>query len=92
MVADSIMGPYSNLENPTHGVNPHNQLGPEKTFGGQISFIIPLAGKKDAFIAMFDVWKPEHPIDGLYIWLPIEMRGGQPIIQWRDRWDLSRFD
>lgn len=92
MVADSIMGPYTNLENPTHGVNPHNQLGPEKTFGGQISFIIPIAGKKDAFIAMFDVWKPEHPIDGLYIWLPVEMRGGQPIVQWRDHWELSHFD
>jgi len=79
------------LANPAQGVNPHTGLGPDQTFGGQISFIIPVAGKRDACIAMFDIWKPEAAIEGLYVWLPIEMRDGQPVIQWRDRWSLSHF-
>jgi beta-xylosidase len=91
LVADAITGPYTSLENPTQGVNPHNGLGPDKTFGGQISFIIPVVGKNDAFIAMFDIWKPELAIEGMYIWLPVEMRKGQPVIQWRDRWSMSHF-
>ncbi len=89
MVADVITGPYTSLENPTQGVNPHTGLGPDKTFGGQISFILPVDGKPDSFIAMLDVWKPENAIDGLYIWLPLEVRDGQPVIQWRDRWSLT---
>jgi Glycosyl hydrolases family 43 len=92
LVADAIAGPYRSLENPAQGVNPHNGLGPEKTFGGQSSFIIPVEGKKDAFIAMFDLWKPQRPIEGLYIWLPMEIRNGQPIIKWRDRWSMSHFE
>ena len=92
LVADAITGPYTSLENPTRGVNPHTGLGPDQTFGGQISFVIPVVGKRDAFIAMFDVWKPERPIEGLYIWLPVEMRDGQPVIQWRDRWSMSQFN
>lgn len=92
MVADAITGPYTSLANPTQGVNPHTGLGPDQTFGGQISFVIPVSGKRDAYIAMFDVWKPELAIEGLYIWLPIAMRDGQPVIQWRDRWNLSHFE
>lgn len=91
LVADAIAGPYKSWENPVKGVNPHNGLGPEKTFGGQNSFIIPVAGKKGAFIAMFDLWNPERPIAGLYVWLPMEIRDGQPVIQWRDQWSMSRF-
>jgi len=33
-VADSIWGPWQALGNPCVGVNPQNNLGPEKTFGG----------------------------------------------------------
>jgi|GEM_PF-1440822 len=91
LVADAISGPYTSLANPAQGVNPHTGLGPDKTFGGQISFIIPVVGKRDACIAMFDIWRPEAAIEGLYVWLPIEMRDGQPVIQWRDRWSLSHF-
>ncbi len=92
-IADSINGPYIELVNPTFGVNPHNGLGPEKTFGGQISCIIPVQGKKDAYIAMFDVWQPDNPITGGYIWLPITFNSkNQPEILWRDSWNFSFFD
>lgn len=91
-VADSINGIYQNIGNPTKGINPITGLGPEKSFGGQISFIIKVEGKKDAYIAMYDVWEPEMPIKGKYIWLPLIFKNGVPVIEWRDSWDLSFFD
>ncbi len=92
MVADHIWGPWKELENPCTGVNPHNQLGPEKTFGGQSTFILPVQGKPGAFIAMFDIWRPKDAITGGYIWLPITFEKDRLTITWRDRWDLSVFD
>ena len=91
-VADSLQGQFTDLGNPTFGINPHNGLGSEKTFGGQISSIFPVQGKKDAYIAMFDTWMPENPIKGGYIWLPVSFRNNQPEIRWKDKWDLSFFD
>jgi hypothetical protein len=90
--ATNLTGPYRSLGNPTKGVNPHNGMGPELTFGGQISFVIPVAGKKNAYIAMFDLWKPAMPIEGLYVWLPLTFDSGKPIIQWHTEWDLSLFE
>lgn len=89
--AKNIFGPWKPLGNPCRGVNPHNGLGPEKTFGGQSTFILPVAGKKDGFIAMFDVWNPQNLIDSRYIWLPVEFEDGKIIVRWRDEWDLSVF-
>ena len=85
-VASSIYGPYRNLGNFTRGVNPHNGLGPEKTFGGQISFVIPVHGKPGAYIAMFDVWNPEENAAAVYIWLPLAFEEGKPIVRWIDAW------
>jgi hypothetical protein len=63
----------------------------EKTFGGQSTFIIPVQGKKNAFIAMFDVWKPNNPFESRYIWLPIKFENDIPVIEWQDEWNLSIF-
>lgn len=90
-VADKLAGPYKELPNPCRGVNPIHQLGPDKTFGGQSTFVYPVAGRKDAWIAMFDINKPEGPIHAGYIWLPIEFEAEQPVIRWRDSWSLSVF-
>lgn len=92
MVADNIFGPWKMLGNPCRGVNPHNRLGPELTFGAQSTFILPVQGKNDAFIAMFDVWTPRNPIDGHYIWLPVRFENEKIIVEWQDRWDLKVFD
>ena len=92
MVADNILGPWKMLDNPSRGTNPHNELGPDKTFGAQSTFILPVHGKKDAFIAMFDVWQPRNPIDGKYIWLPVKFDENNIIVQWQDQWDLSFFE
>lgn len=92
-VADNIFGPYTSKGNPCAGVNPDTEMGPELTFGGQSTFILPVEGKQDAFIAMFDLWRPRNPIDGRYIWLPIEFDDNEKmIIRYRDKWDLSVFD
>ena len=91
-VADSIWGPWKELGNPTEGVNPQNGLGPEKTFGGQSTFIFPVQGKKDAFIAMFDLWRPDNAIDGRYLWLPMRFEDDRFTISWASKWDLSFFD
>lgn len=89
--ADTINGVYTDTGNPAKGINPYNNLGPEKTFGGQISYIIPVKGKKDAYIAMIDIWKPDEPINGLYIWLPLKFIDGKPVITWQNEWNLSVF-
>ena len=89
--ADRVTGPYRALGNPCRGVNPHNSLGPEKTFGGQSTFVYPMPGRRNAWIAMFDINRPQDPITSGYIWLPVEFEGDRPVIRWRDVWDLSLF-
>jgi hypothetical protein len=91
-VAPSIWGPWTECGNPCVGINPMNRLGPEKTFGGQSTFILPVQGKHDAFIALFDLWRPDNAIDGRYVWLPMRFTDAGFTITWRDTWDLSVFD
>lgn len=70
--ADNICGPWTRHGTPCRGE------GAEKTFGGQGTFILPVDGQ---FIFMADVWRPEHPSDGRYIWLPIRYDNGQPYVE-----------
>ena len=90
-VANSIWGPWKELGNPTEGTNPRNGLGPEKTFGAQSTFILPVQGKPDAFIALFDLWRPDNAIDGRYLWLPMRFKDDRFTIAWASQWDLSFF-
>lgn len=85
-VADRIAGPYHPLGNPCQGVNPHNQLGPEKTFGGQSTFVMPAPWNPDEWIAMFDIWNPQDPINAGYIWLPFRLEKDNPVIRWQTEW------
>ncbi len=90
-VADSIWGPWKELGNPCSGVNPKNNLGPERTFGGQSTCILPVHGRPGAFIAMFDIWRPKDHVTGGYVWLPMTFEKDRFTITWRDSWDLSVF-
>ncbi|MBN1936598.1 MAG: family 43 glycosylhydrolase [Anaerolineae bacterium] len=85
-VADSIWGPWTELGNPCIGPNS------EITFGGQSTYILPVAGRADALIAMFDLWRSEDAIDGRYMWLPVEFEAGRIVLRHREAWDLSVFD
>jgi hypothetical protein len=51
-----------------------------------------VAGRTNAFIFMADRWKPENPIDGRYVWLPIRFKDGRMVLEWRDTWSLDDFD
>jgi len=85
-VADDLMGPWTSLGNPAVGE------GADLTFDSQSTFIVPVQGKENAFIFMADRWRPENAIDGRYVWLPVKMEAGRPILEWQDQWDLSHFD
>ncbi len=91
-VAESIWGPWQSLGNPCVGINPENSLGPEKTFGGQSTFVYPVPNKPGAFIAMFDMWRPRNPIDGRYLWMPVQFTDEGFKIEWMSQWNLSYFD
>ncbi|HSJ69033.1 MAG TPA: hypothetical protein VK921_15215, partial [Anditalea sp.] len=79
-------GPWKPLGNPAKGKDA------DKTFHSQSTYILPVEGKKDAFIFMADRWTPNNAIDGRYIWLPIEMVNGFPVIRYHIKWDLGYFD
>ncbi len=82
--APSIWGPWTQHPNPC--------VGPaaDKTFGGQGTYVLPVAGRTDAFIFMADMWRPQHPSDARYIWLPIAFGAdGTPVIEWRDSWRID---
>lgn len=91
-MADSVWGPWRELGNPCTGTNPHNGLGAELTFGGQSTYILPVAGRPGAFIALFDLWRPKDAISGGYAWLPITFAADRMTIAWHDTWDLSVLD
>lgn len=85
--APSMFGPWKELGNPCVGKDA------ELTFHSQSTYILPLHGKKDAFIYMGDRWTPKNAIDGRYIWLPVQFdESGIPYLEWMDEWDLSFFD
>ena len=79
--ASSIWGPWTQHPNPCIGPNA------DKTFGGQSTFILPLGN--DQYLFMADIWRPKHPSDARYIWLPIEFEGETPKLIWRDAWNLE---
>jgi hypothetical protein len=78
--------------NPCRGRNPANGLGPDKTFGGQSTYLMPVPGRRDAWIAMFDVWKRDNLIRSGHIWLPVKFEGDRMVIEWHDKWDLGAFE
>jgi beta-xylosidase len=84
-VADSIWGPWTELNNPIKGVNPNNDLGAEKTFGAQSSCIFSIQKHDDTkHVAMFDVWRPQNHTDGRYLWLEMSFHQNHYEIQWQN--------
>ena len=41
---------------------------------------------------MADRWTPDNPIDGRYIWLPVQLIDDKILLKWEDKWDLSVFN
>lgn len=85
--ATNIMGPWTKLPD-----TPCTGPKAETTFDGQSTYILPVAGKKDAYIFMADIWRPKHPSDARYVWLPITFQSdGTPVVAWRDAWSPASF-
>ena len=83
--ASNIYGPWKQYDNPCQGTNK------EKTFGGQSTFLLQVEGLKNAYIFMADEWRPKHPIDSRYIWLPVLFKNNIPYIAWIPKWNLDVF-
>jgi hypothetical protein len=71
--------------------NPTVGPGSDKTFNSQSTYVLPVAGRRGAFIFMADRWNPDNLEDSRYIWLPISIHADKLEIQWHDQWDLSIF-
>ena len=41
---------------------------------------------------MADRWNKTDLQDSRYLWLPLRIVDGRPVVEWADRWDLSVFD
>lgn len=85
-VADSIMGEWTVLGNPCTGQDA------DKTFFAQSTFVIPVAGKKNAYIAMFDRWNKHNLGDSRYVWLPLLIDENEISIPWSPSWNMSVFE
>ena len=87
-VADSIWGPWREAGNPWRGPEAKASI----SYGTQSTFVLPVAGRPGPLIFMADVWRPNNPIDGRYVWLPIRWQNGLPVLEWCSEWDLSVFE
>lgn len=77
-VADSMLGKWVLMDNPCKGSDA------DSTFFAQSTFVLPIAGKPDVFMSMFDRWEKTDLIHSTYIWLPLKFEGDKPVIQWQN--------
>jgi hypothetical protein len=81
-VADSMLGEWTPLGNPCVGEDA------DKTFYGQSTYVQPVIGRPDLYVALFDRWNKTDLPDSRYIWLPLRFVGGKPEIVWRKKWSF----
>lgn len=82
-IADSMMGTWRVMGNPCRGDDA------DKTFFAQSTYVLPVVGKEDSYIAMLDRWNKLELIDSRYIWLPIIFERETITIPWFERWNTS---
>ena len=84
--APRMTGPWTTQGNPLVGPDA------EWTYFGQSAYVLPVAGRRDAFILVLDRWKSTNLRDSRYLWLPVRFQSTKMVVEWWDRWDLSVFD
>ncbi len=84
--APRITGPWTVQGNPLTGPDA------EWSYFGQSTHVLPVAGRRDAYVLMLDRWKSTNLRDSRYLWLPMRFEGTKPVVEWWDRWELSVFD
>lgn len=62
------------------------------TYNSQSYYVFQVPGKDKAYIYMGDRWNRNDPEKSHFVWLPISMRSGYPVVKWHEQWDLSVFD
>jgi len=82
-VADSLFGTWTELGNPCVGADA------DVTFHSQGTYIQQVIGMGESYVFMADRWKPDKPIDGRYIWLPIMFENGRPVLRFFDKWNIN---
>ncbi|MFL5741928.1 MAG: glycoside hydrolase family 43 protein [Flavisolibacter sp.] len=82
-VADSLFGGWRLSANPLRGP------GSDSTYGGQSTYVLPVAGKRGAFIFLADKWDPKNLRNSRYLWLPLQFDQQEPYITWRENWKLN---
>ncbi len=68
--AERLEGPWSEFK----------QIAPPEmnTYGSQSSYLLKVTGsKKTSVIYMGDIWRPKNHADSRYLWMPLEIGGGQ---------------
>ncbi len=78
-VADSLLGEW------TQGGDPCTGTGAETTFQSQSTYVLPMPGQPNTFLFMADRWNKTNLEDSRYIWLPLQMVNGKPVIKWVDK-------
>jgi hypothetical protein len=85
-VADHPLGPWKELGNPCVGE------GSETTFHSQGASVVPVQGRKDAYIFIADRWDQRDLAASSYLWLPLEFSAeGKPILRTGEWSSLSAF-
>ena len=79
-VADNPLGEWKQYDNPCRGNDA------DSTYHSQSTYVLPVTGKKDAFIFLADRWNKRNLEDSRYIWLPLQMKNDKPEISWHDSW------
>ncbi|NCT08675.1 MAG: family 43 glycosylhydrolase [Flavobacteriia bacterium] len=87
-VANSMMENWTSLGNPCVGTEDEINT----TFWSQSTYIIPVEGKKNAFIFVADRWNGKNLGNSKYIWLPVRFDGEIPYLTWEKEWNLRIFD
>ena len=78
--ADKPLGQWKMEGNPCTGP------GSDSTYFAQSSFVLPIAGKINQFVFMSDRWNKTNLEDSRYVWLPLKMDHGKPVIEWKTEW------
>lgn len=82
--ADSIMGEWTEHDNPCEGADA------DSTFHAQSTFVLPVQGQKNLFIFMADRWNKTDLESSRYVWLPLVFDPEErPRILWKDQWTIE---
>ncbi|PCH70227.1 MAG: glycosyl hydrolase family 43 [Bacteroidales bacterium] len=64
----------------------------EVSYYSQSNFVLKVPNKNKAYVYMGDRWNSKNVGESHYVWLPISMRSGYPVVKKHNNWDLSVFD